>query len=254
MIFNSRTLLLITISGFIYLGTSCAHIQQTDKKKRIIVIDPGHDFENPGTTGVRFIEEVKYNDELALKVKQQFDYQRDNHWSVILTRSPGQTATLRQRIDFANQQSANLFISIHHDSAQEKYLKQIKSGNKTGWETVNPISGYSLFVSKDNERFDKSYEIAVILGNALRNLGRNPSLHHAEKIAGESRELLDKENGVYRYDTLAVLQKTKMPAVLIEAGLIVDRKDESFLSSPSNQELMAEAITKAVFQYFKIEN
>jgi N-acetylmuramoyl-L-alanine amidase len=43
-------------------------------------------------------------------------------------------------------------------------------------------------------------------------------LHHAEPVAGESRELIDRALGIYRYDELAVLRTATMPAVLFEAG------------------------------------
>jgi N-acetylmuramoyl-L-alanine amidase len=46
------------------------------------------------------------------------------------------------------------------------------------------------------------------------------------------RELVDATNGVYRYDQLIVLRTTQMPAVLLEAGSIVNRKEELELAKP----------------------
>jgi N-acetylmuramoyl-L-alanine amidase len=40
------------------------------------------------------------------------------------------------------------------------------------------------------------------------------------------RKLVDATAGVYRYDQLIVLRRTRMPAVLLEAGSIVDRQEE----------------------------
>src|SRR5262249_33833179 len=52
--------------------------------------------------------------------------------------------------------------------------------------------------------------------------------------------------GVYRYDQLIVLRQTHMPAVLLEAGSIVNRDEELQLSSPERQDLTAAAATEAV--------
>ena len=46
------------------------------------------------------------------------------------------------------------------------------------------------------------------------------------------RELLDADAGVYRYDQLIVLRMTRMPAVLLEAGSIVNRQEELELGAP----------------------
>jgi len=60
------------------------------------------------------------------------------------------------------------------------------------------------------------------------------------------RQLVDAEAGVYRYDQLIVLRKTRMPAVLLEAGSIVNREEELLLDSPERQALIARAVTDAV--------
>ena len=60
------------------------------------------------------------------------------------------------------------------------------------------------------------------------------------------RQLVDAEAGVYRYDQLIVLRNTRMPAVLLEAGSIVNREEELLLDSPERQGLIAMAVTDAV--------
>src|SRR5215208_4132723 len=60
------------------------------------------------------------------------------------------------------------------------------------------------------------------------------------------RELLDPTAGVYRYDQLIVLKSTRMPAVLLEAGSIVNREEEVLISTPAHQSIIAAAVTQAV--------
>ena len=60
------------------------------------------------------------------------------------------------------------------------------------------------------------------------------------------RQLLDKDVGVYRYDGLVVLSRTKSAAVLLEAGSIINRGEEMAMNSPERQEMIALAVTAAM--------
>ena len=66
---------------------------------------------------------------------------------------------------------------------------------------------------------------------------------------GHRRRELDATNGVYRYDQLIVLRTTHMPAVLLEAGSIINRKEELDLAKPQRVALVADAATHAVETY-----
>ena len=57
---------------------------------------------------------------------------------------------------------------------------------------------------------------------------------------------LDADAGVYRYDTLFVLKKTRMPAVPLEAGSIANRDEELMMASPGRQQLISAAVVDAV--------
>ena len=59
-------------------------------------------------------------------------------------------------------------------------------------------------------------------------------------------ELIDAEAGVYRYDHLIVLHTAHMPAVLLEAGSIINRQEELELATPERRLMVAEAVTAAV--------
>ena len=76
-----------------------------------------------------------------------------------------------------------------------------------------------------------------------------PTLHHAETIPGERREVLDKKLGIYRFDDLVVLKSARMPAVLVEAGVIVNRNEELLLRSADHQKKLASALVGAVVDF-----
>jgi N-acetylmuramoyl-L-alanine amidase len=108
------------------------------------------------------------------------------------------------------------------------------------------FSGFSLFVSRANPDPKQSLDCAVAIGAQMRRAGFTPSLHHAEPISGENRPLADPKNGVYFFDDLVVLKTAAMPAVLVEAGIIVNRRDELRLQENKTRHAIAQAIAQGL--------
>jgi N-acetylmuramoyl-L-alanine amidase len=81
----------------------------------------------------------------------------------------------------------------------------------------------------------------------LQKRGLHYTPHYTFSVMGRfRRELVDQEAGVYGYDHLIVLRRTPMPAVLLEAGSIVNRNEELELATPERRKIVAEAVTAAV--------
>ena len=72
---------------------------------------------------------------------------------------------------------------------------------------------------------------------------------YTDPIMGRYRHELLSDTGVYRYDELVVLRKTRMPAVLLEAGSIINRDEELKMDSPERQELVTTAVSTAVNEF-----
>lgn len=215
-------------------------------KPFVIVIDPGHNPKQAGALGVRGIHEVTYNDALSAKLAKAL---QATGAQVVLTREATEEISLDGRAELANARRADLFLALHHDSAQLKYLTKIELNGAPAYQTMQPIAGYSIFVSTLNPKFAQSLQFAQLLGQELLALGRPPALHHAEPIAGENRELLDVHLGIYQFDALLVLRKTILPAVLLEVGVIVDPADEKYVSDSTNQVALVKAIVTAVEKF-----
>lgn len=103
-----------------------------------------------------------------------------------------------------------------------------------------------MFVSRDNPFADKSLQCASAIGAALQASGFSPSYYHAEPIPGENRPFADRANGVHYHDQLVVLHTAQQPAVLIEAGVIVNRESEQMLAMPETTENIAQAIAEGI--------
>ena len=86
-----------------------------------------------------------------------------------------------------------------------------------------------------------------LLGDQLKARGLQYTPHYIEKFMGHRQRLLvDAKVGVYRYDQLIVLRTTQMPAVLLEAGSIINRAEELVMNSPERQSLIGAGVTDAV--------
>ncbi len=207
-----------------------------------VAIDIGHSKLYSGATSARGKLEFDFNLGLAHTLQQVLS--ADNI-KAFLIGEDGEMVDLQQRPLIANANGASFFLSIHHDSTQPKYLKSWK------WQAVerrysDEFSGFSLFVSRKNPQSTMSLHCARLMGEALNRNGFKPSKHHAEPIRGENREWADKNAGVYYYDDLIVLKTATIPAVLIEAGVIVNRNEELNIQKTSIRKLFATSITQGL--------
>ena len=110
--------------------------------------------------------------------------------------------------------------------------------------TTNYAEGFSIFVSKKNIEYEKSLEYAKIFAEELISRGLVPTLHHAEKIKGENRELIDRKLGIYLFDDLKVLKNANSPAFLFEAGVIVNPNEEKKVKTKVFKDNITEAVMK----------
>jgi N-acetylmuramoyl-L-alanine amidase len=236
---------LVFLGVFILLANGTGHCGKADF---VIAIDIGHSRAKPGAISSRGVGEFHFNKDLAVLLHHELV--EAGFTGAFLINEDGSDMSLRQRADAANEKKAGLFISIHHDSVQPRYLS---TWNHQGTNRAysDKYRGYSLFYSEKNKEKEESFVLAGLLGSELRGKGLAPTLHHAEKIEGEGRELVDKDKGIYRFDDLVVLKTTTMPAVLLECGIIVNRDEEILLSDAAYRKTMVQALASAIETYYR---
>ncbi|HEY1362067.1 MAG TPA: N-acetylmuramoyl-L-alanine amidase [Xanthobacteraceae bacterium] len=210
-----------------------------------VIVDVGHTAGTPGAVSARGVSEYEFNLRLAREVEQSLigaGFPR----TVLLISTERPRMGLFKRAARANSLSADLFLSIHHDSVPDRFLESWEhDGARLHFS--DRFKGHSIFVSNENADFRGSVLFARLLGKEMKARGLQYTPHYTEKFMGHrQRILVDAETGVYRYDQLIVLRTTQMPAVLLEAGLIINRDEELELSSPARQALIAAAVTDAV--------
>jgi N-acetylmuramoyl-L-alanine amidase len=216
-----------------------------------VAIDVGHTRASPGAISVTGRPEYEFNREIA---KQVEDKLKETNKGSAVTIKPfvifsDKPMALPTRTKIAASKNADLFVSIHHDSAQDKYLEEQDVDGKTERFT-DKFSGYSVFVSRKNPRYDESLDVAQRIGRAMQSNGFKFARHHHEAIAGENRPFADETAGVYAFDDLVVLKTAIMPAVLVECGVIVNPKEEQALLSKDRQATITAAIVRGIRDHF----
>ena len=209
------------------------------------IVDVGHTVGKGGAMSARGVYEYEFNLRLAKQIEQKLlaaGFER----TVLLITAEAPRAGLFKRTAHANALHADLFLSIHHDAVPDGFLQKWQyEGHEHGYS--DRFHGHSIFISNDNPNRGRSLVFAKLLGDQLKARGLIYTPHYTEKFMGHWRhELVDAEAGVYRYDQLVVLRSTRMPAVLLEAGSIVNRDEELELGTPERQALTTDAVADAV--------
>ena len=197
-----------------------------------VAVDVGHYAAEPGVISASGVPEFAFNLALASEVKAELEKHRV---SVRLIGERGDYAVLHHRTRDAR--GAELFVSIHHDSVQERLLPQ-----------ADRFSGYSLFISRQNPKLARSLACASAIGAKLNAAGFTPSRYHADPVLGESRPFADEANGVHYFDNLAVARTAAMASVLVEAGVIVNREEEQRMRDPQVRTRIAVAVAAGVHE------
>jgi N-acetylmuramoyl-L-alanine amidase len=205
-----------------------------------VAVDVGHYNEEPGAISSRGRPELEFNRELATEIGSAVR-KRGLHTMVIgadglMARLVGRTAAAAK---------ADFFLSVHHDSVQP-YLLDVWEFEGEPRLFSDKYSGFSLFISRKNPSVKASLACASAIGAALRQAGFTPSLYHADPIPGEGKPFADRANGVHYYDNLIVLKTARSPAVLLEAGVILNRDEELRMRSGETHRTIAAAVAQGL--------
>jgi len=213
-----------------------------------VLVDVGHTLAVPGANSARGVPEYAFNLQLAREVKQAL-VAAGFEQTVLLITATAPWRGLFERAARANEMHANLFISIHHDSVPDNLKHNWEyAGQKNEFNDDYP--GYALFISNDNADPAGSLLFGSLLGHELEARGLHYTPHYTSALMGHRRRILvDADAGVYRYDQLIVLRQTRMPALLLEAGSIVNRQEELELATPERRALTSAAIVAAVNEF-----
>lgn len=224
------------------------------KKPFLIVIDAGHGGKDDGATGKKKLKEKDVNLSVALKLGAQLEKLKDV--KVRYTRKTDVFVPLDDRAQFANKLNADLFISIHTNSAENKKAQgtEVYSFSPSSSSVAmreNAVMELEENYKKKYDGFDpnstESYIQWDLFASDFGISGRS------KELAGAISKQLTKYSGLNNRGIhqagFWVLKYSKMPGVLVEVGYISNLEEEKFLRKESSHEKFATAIFKAVVQY-----
>lgn len=228
------------------------------KKRRTIIIDPGHGGKDPGTSyqGKLNEKDIVLNFSKVLKEKLT-----NNGYRVFLTREIDKFVKLNDRVEFAKKKGADLFISIHADASNKDnvrgfsvYTLSEKKMDKEAEKVANLENKGSVFSRKGLIGINLTQSRNIIedwqIKQAFKRANRS-SFEFAEILVNNVKKKSKLLNRPHRYAGFAVLKSPNYPSVLVELGFITNDKDRNNLRSKNWQSILANKFVDAINENYK---
>lgn len=250
-----RINLIFVLLALMFLGTS-GTVAPKAIKIRKVVIDAGHGGDDPGAVGKKSKEK-----DIALSVALKIGSYIKTAFpeiEVIYTRKTDVFVELYKRAKIANDNKADLFISIHcnasknpEPSGTESWVMGLhkSQANLEVAKKENAAILYENDYSAQYDGFDPNSPEANIIFSLYQNAYLEQSLNFSSFVQKQFTEKAGRGNRGVKQAGFLVLYKTTMPGTLIEIGFISNPTEEQYLMSESGQNIIASAIYRAFKQY-----
>jgi len=220
----------------------------------LIVIDPGHGGRDPGARGISGLQEKQVVLKQALILKKFLI--GTGRYRVSLTREKDIFLRLRERVKKAQNQKADLFLSIHADSIKldkirgaSIYTLSEKASDKEALILAERENKADIIAGMDLDETEDA--VARVLIDLRQRLTKNDSVRFAEMLVEEFNGKIRLLSNHRRFAGFAVLKAPEVPSVLVEMGYLSNRKDEMLLKTDNYHRLFASAMVQAIDNYFK---
>lgn len=220
-----------------------------DAGKFLVVIDPGHGgidggAKSPGGT-------VEKDVTLAFSKALQEKLEKTGRYRTLLTRDGDVFIPLNDRVAFAREKGAQLFISIHADTIRVKALR-----GATVYTVSDEASDAESAELADRENLadaiggieikEENQQVADILVDLIRRETHSFSVSFARSLVGELRRTVLMISNPHRQAGFRVLRAPDIPSVLVELGYLSNVRDEAQLRSDEWRSRTADSIVAAV--------
>ena len=225
-------------------------------KVKTVVIDPGHGGHDPGCLGSSSKEK-----HVCLGIALKLGKLIKTHCpdvKVIYTREKDEFIKLHERANIANKNKADLFISIHANSAENKsaygtetYVMGTKYTDRN--LELSKRENSVILMEKDYEKNYGGYDPNSPMTNILMGLYQQEylqsSINFANKVEHQFSSRNNRHSRGVRQRVLLVMYRTTMPSVLIEVGFLSNSKNQALLKEQLGQAETAGAIFRAFVEY-----
>lgn len=245
--------------GLLLISFLDAHANIPPFKVKTIVIDAGHGGRDGSTRGL-----VAREKDIALQVALRLGKTITDSMpevKVVYTRDQDIFIPLYERIGLANKIKADMFISIHCNSmpsnmrnrTASKGVETFVSGfGRLGEQNTAIRENASILLEKDYENNYEGYDPkdpeSLIMFSLMKNAYREQSIKLATFIQNEYISTGRVDRGV-KEQSLAVLARAGMPAVLTEIGFVSNPEEEQYMISENGQTEIVGCLLKAIKKY-----
>ncbi len=215
-----------------------------------ICIDPGHGGEDFGAIGRSKLKEKDITLKIGLRLKKLIESKTGLR--VIMTRDKDSEVSLNTRASIANNQRAQMFVSIHVNSS----FRKSAFGSETYFVSLQATDPEALeLAQKENQNAEdpgeaiQNDELKMILWNMAQTEHIRESSKLAEYIQNELNALLGTRDRGVKQAPFRVLMRAAMPAVLIEAVFISNASEEKKLQREDFLDKIALAIYNGINKF-----
>lgn len=225
-----------------------------DSSLPLVVIDAGHGGHDPGAISPHGGQREK-DVTLAIAKAVQREMLRSGRVRVALTRDTDKFLVLQDRYEIARKMKADLFISIHADSAESQEatggtvytLSEVASDREAQRlaareNKANIINGVNLGGADAN--------VSSILIDLTQRETMNVSADFAKLLLRETKPNMRMRSNSHRFASFIVLKAPDTPSVLFETGYLSNAAEVEFLASPDGQQKVARSLANAIQVHF----
>ncbi|MCX5850239.1 MAG: N-acetylmuramoyl-L-alanine amidase [Deltaproteobacteria bacterium] len=223
------------------------------KKKKIIVVDPGHGGEDPGAVGKKKTYEKNIVLSISREIKKTIN--RMPGYRAELTREGDYYVSFRKRLQKAKNLGASLFISVHADAAR---IRSAKGSSVYCLSTEAASNEAAKLLARNENLSDILGGVPDSEGNnesnqIIMNMFQTDTINLSKIYAGILIKHLDMVNYL-KYKSVQgapfrVLKLPDIPAVLIETAYISNPQEESLLKKNNFQKTLAASIASSIGEY-----
>ena len=220
------------------------------KRFRAVVIDAGHGGEDTGALGPKGLAEKELVLDVSLRLATAL---RTRGLEVTLTRGDDTFVPLETRTSLANDARADLFVSIHANSARshkpsgiETYFVSLDASDESARQVAareNEAFGAAA------ERIENADPLMALLGDMIVTEHVKDSSEFSKLVQAELAHLDGGGSRGVKQAPFVVLMGVQMPASLIEIGFLSNPADEAALKRSEHRAEIAEAVARAVMQF-----
>ena len=216
---------------------------------RKIVLDPGHGGKDPGAIGSSGIAEKDVVLAVATKLAQRL--KTELGVQVVLTRNDDRFVPLEDRTALANNEDADLFISLHVNASPNSEARGIETYylDNTTDEAAIRLAARENGTSRRNIS-----DLQFILSDMTQNMKLEDSITLAHRlqtalIGGMHKVTDDVRDLGVKKALFHVLVGARMPSVLVELLFITNRAEAKMISQESNQDALVESLFEGIQKF-----